>query len=468
MMPLRRRLMWFLLPGLAALIALGGGLLYPAVKRVLVAEFDHAQLAKLEALTTLPEPERQGINLAFTEGRLPEFQPGPEPEYFQVWLQDGSVLARSASLGGADLPFKIGPEEEPVFADVILPGGQPGRLVGAGFGNDGASAGQGSAPYTVAIVLARDTLGLNRVLNGVLAGIIIGGVAMLVMAALLTQIAARQALRPVDRLAGEVREIDIGSLEKRLPAEAYPPDLRPIAEQVNHLMERVHAGFERERRFSANAAHELLTPVAELRTMAEAAREWSADPEATKDFATDTLESASQMEHIVRNLLSLAGAEASVAALKLERVELAGLLEEIRGCFADEIRRKDLQVDWRVSSRLELRTDRVLCRSILFNLFDNAAEYTPAGGAIRCEARPEGGVEVVLGNAVEGIGPEDLEFFHEPLWRKDSARSARVHAGLGLSVSRTFAQALGGSIQIALPRQGWLEISVRFPERGKA
>lgn len=171
MISLRGRLTWILLAGLAGLMALGGSILYPAVRHVLIAEFDHAQLAKLRAFTTLPEPGRQGINLGFTERVLSEFQPGPDAEFFQVWLQDGSVLARSPSLGNHDLPLHLGSENEPLFWSLTLPDGRPGRAVGIGFGEPGASVAKtaSAAPqsYNIGVVLARDTVRLERtVCNG--------------------------------------------------------------------------------------------------------------------------------------------------------------------------------------------------------------------------------------------------------------------------------------------------------------
>ena len=465
MRSLKTRLTAILLAALGGLLALGGGILYPAVRQVLISGFDHANEAKLRALTALPEEGREGINLFFVEAMLSEFQPGPEAEYFQVWLQDGSVLARSPSLGTNNLPRILGAEQAPVFTSVRLPDGKAGRIVGIGFGAEEVTeAGLPSDGYTIGVVLARDTVRLHRVLNGVLAGIVGTGIALMLLAVWMVHAGIRRGLRPIEELAMELRKIDVGSLRASLRREDYPEELRPIVEQLNQLTERIAAGFQRERRLASNAAHELLTPVAELRAMAEAAQQWSADPEATRELAADTLETAQQMEHIVRNLLLLAGAEASLAALRCEEVDLSELLGEVRSCFEETIAKKGVSLGWEVGDGLVVMTDRVLCRSILYNLLDNAVEYVPSGGEIRCAARElDGRLEVNVGNSAPGFSTSDLEHLFEPLWRKDAARTARAHAGLGLSVARTFAEALKAGLNARLAREGFLEFRLHFP-----
>jgi hypothetical protein len=102
-----QRLRLQLMTGLAGLMIAGALILYPSVRAILLSEFDYALLAKARALTTLPEPGREGINLSFAQAPLPEFQSRPDAEFFQVWLRDGSPFARSPSLETADLPHRV-------------------------------------------------------------------------------------------------------------------------------------------------------------------------------------------------------------------------------------------------------------------------------------------------------------------------------------------------------------------------
>lgn len=471
MSSLRRRLTWILLPALAGLIAMGGSVLYPAVRQILIAEFDSALLAKLRAFTTLPEPGRQGINLGFTERVLAEFQPGPNAELFQVWLQDGSVLARSPSLGTQDLPRRLGSETDPAFWSFTLPDGRPGRAVGIGFGEAPSvrerQSIRGVPQFSIGVVLARDTVRLNRTLEALLAGLWGSGALLVLLMAWIIHAGTRRGLMPVGRLAAQVSAIDVDSLRTRLIAEQYPVELRPIVEQINHLVSRLASGLERERRFAANAAHELLTPVTELRTMAETALQWKSDPEATGQLAADTLDSARQMEHLIRSLLALTRAESEKAALRLQPVLLAPLLDELRVCFTDRMAEKQLRLEWHVPHGIAAMTDRDLCKSILFNLLDNAVEYTPRGGCIACRltiANPD--VELSIANTVEDFPPGHVEMLFEPLWRKDKARSARMHLGLGLSLAKNFAAAMDAELSARLARPDNLELTLKLSSAG--
>jgi signal transduction histidine kinase len=233
------------------------------------------------------------------------------------------------------------------------------------------------------------------------------------------------------------------------------------------MMARLLAAFDRERQFTANAAHELLTPIAELRSLAEAALKWREDTEATGEFAAEVLDSAQQMEHLARALLSLARMEAGMADVRLEPVDLTELLDEVRECFEERISARRLSMRWNVPGKAQARTDRALCRAICFNLLDNAVEYTPAGGVIECEVAPrENGLRMTLGNTAQGLDRGDLPRLFEPLWRKDTARTARAHAGLGLPLASAYAKALGMRFDVALPREDRFEVILDIPARG--
>jgi signal transduction histidine kinase len=113
---------------------------------------------------------------------------------------------------------------------------------------------------------------------------------------------------------------------------------------------------------------------------------------------------------------------------------------------------------------LQTSTDRALCRAICFNLLDNAVEYTPAGGVIECEVAPCGhGLRMTLINTAQGLAQEDLPRLLEPLWRKDMARTARAHAGLGLPLTSAYAKALGMRFHAALPREDRFEVILDIP-----
>ncbi len=467
MRSIRQRLTWTLMAGLAALMIMGGAVLYPAIKHILFAEFDSALLAKARALTQLAEPGRDGMSLNFTERPLPEFEGGPQPEYYQVWMFDGSVQARSPSLGDLSLPRRAGPETNPVFWNLTLPGRRPGRAAGLGFipleDDTGVAAENDPGHYTFSVVFARDTVELHRTLKGLLGGLALGGLVLLLLVGWVVRRATRKGLQPVDALAEEVTRIDANSLTRRFQPAGTAAELNPIVDQLNRLMDRLENAFQREKQFTANAAHELLTPVAELRTLAEAAQRWRDDPEISGRLPDEALELAQRMEHMLSVLLALARTQAGLANVRSESVDLAELLEELRACFKTKIAAKNLDVACSVSGSHRVRTDRELVRSILFNLLDNAVEYTPAKGRIECEIEPHNASSIIrIANTNDSLTEAELTKIFEPLWRKDAARTGSAHTGLGLALVKSLSDSLGLRIEARLLPNGMFGIALEF------
>jgi signal transduction histidine kinase len=464
MISLRQRLTWFLALGLGALLLMAMAVVYPAARRWLTAEFDAALLTKARALTTLPEEGRRGINLAFTERILAEYQRTNTPEYFQVWLGDGVVQARSPSLGTNALPWRVGPETAPAHWPLTLPDGRPGRAVGIGFSLDDSAT---TDANSFSVVFARDTLELDRTLRVLLTGLVIGGAALLALMIWVVGGATHAALGPMESLARDVTNIHAASLSKRFDPHGVPVEMKPVVEQLNQLLERLETAFAREQRFTANAAHELLTPVAELRSLAEAAARWRDDREATVQFSADVQDTAQQMERTIRGLLSLAQADASAVDTRREPVDLSALLEELRPGLEGRLRARRLSLEWRIMPGIVAPGDRTQCRAILVNLLDNATEHAPPGGRVNCElGRNAQEFLFTIANSNPGLTSGDLPHLFEPFWRKDTARSDRAHTGLGLSLVRAFAEQLGWHLSIALPETELVQVQVRGPLAG--
>ncbi|MCI0539987.1 MAG: HAMP domain-containing histidine kinase [Verrucomicrobiales bacterium] len=459
MKSLQQRLSLGLALALGALLVLGGLLACPALRSLLVEEFDYALLAKARALTAPTTPSGRGLSLRFTEYVPPEFQPGPRAEYFQVWSRDGTVAAKSPSLGDAELPRPGEGTNELRFWNLKLPDGRSGRALGINLALDEEA---GASGFT--LVFARDTMRLQSVLRTVAGGLIGGGVVLLIAAAWLAGIATRAGLRPVAMLADEVTRIDATSLATRLSATDAPPELRSIVDQLNSLLGRLHNTFDRERRFSANVAHELLTPVAELRALAENAVRWREDREATGQFAADVLDSARQMERQVNTLLTLARSERGELAFQRESIDVSTLLEELRAQSSPRLQGRRLQLDWLVPAEVTIWSDRAACRAILQNLFDNAVEYAPVGGRISCRLERAGnGCAFTLANRNPGLKPDDLPRLFEPFWRADAARTDRAHAGLGLALAKSLAVALRFDLKATLTQREEIQFTLTIP-----
>jgi signal transduction histidine kinase len=311
----------------------------------------------------------------------------------------------------------------------------------------------------VLLVVASDRRELNATLYRLIG--VAGGAGLLLLGATLVTIPLilRRGLQPLERLGDQAAKIDAKSLAVRFPTAELPAELQPIAGRLNELLGRIEASFERERRFSADLAHELRTPLAELRTITETALKW---PEA-RDPAVDrdTLAIALQMEALVTSMLMLARGEKGQLQARRENVELAPLVEEAWRAQAARAEARGLKVALDLLA-ITVTADPALLRTVLANLFDNAVEYTPPGGEVAIHLRTAGAQATLeVANATDNLTPADSARLFERFWRKDPARSGGRHFGLGLSLAASCATAMGWSLTGLVDARGMVRFSLR-------
>ncbi|HEX6899815.1 MAG TPA: ATP-binding protein [Thermoanaerobaculia bacterium] len=465
MRSIRRRLIVPLLAGSCLLTLAAGLLLDNLIIRRLRAELDHALLAKARALVTLTHQADGAVEIDFADEFMPEFSARNAPEYFELWLADGTVLERSHSLGGRDLPRSPRLAREPLFRDLRLPDGRPGRLVEVAFvpqaeDDDDAWAEKlmdPTAPLphdqlrTAVLVLARSRRELDLLIRSLYA--VSFAVAALLASALglLVHLSIRHGLRPLDEIGRQVETLDAERLDLRIRPRSPTLELTPVVERLNALLARLQIAFERERRFSSDIAHELRTPLAELRSLAGVGARWPEDREAVRAYFADVDAIARQMESIVVNLLSLARCDSGQESLERAEVDLRELIAETWSRFAPDAEAKGLTFELDAGPRLTAISDRGKLRLILANLFSNAVTYSPAGSAVSCSATvADGKLEVAVANPAPLLQPGDLPLLFERFWRKDSARADALHAGLGLPLAKAFADLLGYALTAEL------------------
>jgi two-component system sensor histidine kinase QseC len=242
-----------------------------------------------------------------------------------------------------------------------------------------------------------------------------------------------------------------------------PMELLPICERLNDLLARLENSFTRERQFTADAAHELRTPIAELRSLSEVSLKWPDDAEATDLAFQDALQIACKMETIILRLLALARSESGRQLIVLTDVSVAEMVEESWRSFSDRATENRLIVVREISSDLHLRTDHTLFEAIIANLFSNAVEYTPEGGTVRIWAGlQDSWVRLAVSNTVDHLAADDLPNLFERFWRKDAVRTPSEHTGLGLALSKAFAELLGYRLTAELT-DGTLTIALQGP-----
>ena len=232
-------------------------------------------------------------------------------------------------------------------------------------------------------------------------------------------------------------------------------------------MERLEESFEREKRFSADLAHELRTPIAELRMMSEVALRWP--EQANSDQARETLEIAEQMQGIIESLLVLGRYENGQADLRPEPVDISGLGKACWKPFAGRAAEKNIKVNLEIPDTQTLESDPKLLRLIFTNLFSNATEYTPAEGVIDITGSSGmNGMVLRVSNTVSGIGPESVSHLFERFWRQDNARTDNNHSGLGLCLARTCSRALSLDLQAGLDQENRIVFNLKQADEEKS
>jgi signal transduction histidine kinase len=325
MRSLRTRLLVYLVGGGALLLLVAGVALIWTIATWLQNEFDRGLETRARALVALTEQEDGRIEFEFDRELIPEFGDSASPEYFELWLADGSLIARSPSFELSDATRRAAlfrtaePVVTPAFHDLRLPNGRWGRQIRIDFvprpdaedapaETTDAPAGEpaSSGPPAATLIVARERERLDADLRRLKIAAGAFAVALMLALAGLTQAALRVGLRSLDRLNRQVRALDVASLGTRVEVEAPDQEIAVVVEQINALLDRLEAGFKRERRLSSDIAHELKTPIAELRNLCEVGTRWPEDRVAVRAFFQDARAIALSMERIVVHLVALA------------------------------------------------------------------------------------------------------------------------------------------------------------------
>lgn len=445
--------------------------------RALNQSMDKTLQARLEGLISITDTEGDGkIYFEFSDKLMPGYS-GPEPHaYFLLQrIPENSEIERSRSLEGVDFvvpePLLEIPLHKPIFWDGRVNGKRirfvalreiarledendnkvdEGIMLIRELQKSAENSGLISPLINeYIIVVGIDTIDASRTFSAIVRRTSISlGVGMIILL-LSGGVVLFYSLKPLSVLEQEVKAISA----KNLVPVTVPGvrEIAGIARTLNDALGRLKASFERERRFSANVAHELRTPISEIRSLAEVALEWDHKMDKfTRKNYQDFLASAEQMQKIVVTLLALVRSDAGVLFGQKERFELGPFINALWRQYRAKAAARNITFRVNITPGISIFTDRSLIRAILANLFSNAVDYTPPGGVIECAAGHKSDTEyffVTISNPVSDLTAEDLPHLFERFWRKDPARTSDgIHSGLGLSTAESFAEAIGLTI----------------------
>jgi signal transduction histidine kinase len=274
----------------------------------------------------------------------------------------------------------------------------------------------------------------------------------------------RSTVQPIYDLIAVVRGIiRTGRTDTRVPARNEAGDaVDELSALFNTMLDRINALIAAMGQSLDNVAHDLRTPLARLRGIAERALQ-SADPTAARDALETCLEESERILSMLNTLMDISEAETGVVQLKREPVSLRDLLGEAVELYDDVADEKDVTVALEPGEEITIAAAPDRMRQVFANLLDNAIKYTPQGGQVRVIAVRDGDTAVVsVTDTGAGIAPEHLPRIWDRLYRADPSRSERG-LGLGLSLVKAYVEAHGGTVAATSEPGRGSTFTVRLP-----
>jgi len=260
---------------------------------------------------------------------------------------------------------------------------------------------------------------------------------------------ARRILHPVQRMTAAARRIGADNLSRRLSRTGNEDELDRLGAVLNEMLERLERQFSRIQQFSADAAHELRTPLAALRGNAEVALSSNVAESELRSVLEASIEEYDRLSRIADDLLLLARAGSGRPFLSPSRFSLQAAVRDVVDLFAPLAQDKGVSLTFTSESTIQIDADGARIRQVISNLLDNALKFTPAGGTVRLSlAASNGTAELMVSDSGVGIAPEHMPHIFDRFYRADAARSRPAGgSGLGLAICRTIVEGHGGSIE---------------------
>jgi two-component system heavy metal sensor histidine kinase CusS len=368
----------------------------------------------------------------------------------------GPLLYRSSRLGGATLDLAgVKATAGGAFGAVEL-GSQTFRTL-----LFKATPAYATAPVTV--LIGTGTLVHARFLEELAGGLGFYLFTAMALCAALAWLAAREGLAPLRRMQSRAAAVAASRLDERMPVDSVPPEMAALASELNRMLDRLQADFQRLTGFAADIAHELRTPISNLLAQTQVTLSAPRDVATYRDVLASNVEEFERLARMVSDMLLLAKTEHGVDALRIERFDARAEIQTLFDYFGVLAEEKSLRL--RLEGSAPVHADRLMFRRAVSNLLSNAVRHTPAGGEIVVRLAGDARAATVV---VENTGPEIpaevLPHLFERFYRGEgaAARADASGSGLGLAITRAIVEAHGGRAG-AVSAQGRTRFSLTFP-----
>lgn len=264
------------------------------------------------------------------------------------------------------------------------------------------------------------------------------------------------SFRPMDKILSAADSIsDGGDLSARIALRRGPSEMKKLSQSFDRMFERLEKSFEAERQFTADASHELRTPITVILAQCDRARRKDKTPEDFRSSLNVIQEQTEKMSELVQQLLGLTRLQHGTDRYKLEKLNLSEFLPACAADFMPEDERGiELQTD--IQSGIEIRFNPALMARAVQNLLQNAYKYGKDGGHILLSLKKtDEGVRISVKDDGIGIDSQDIDKIFNRFWQADPARNAGGGSGLGLSMVKEIAEFHGGSVSVqSTPGEG--------------
>jgi heavy metal sensor kinase len=449
---------------------LAAGLLLAGVyytHRRLVATLDAAMQARTMSVAALVRYTEDATgNVYFDNSLMPPSIDPSHPDLFAVWTERSGLLTKSANwpkgleipaqgenhwnFNWADTPYRgLRVTEVPVLD----------REEGVSF-----------RPQKLTIYYASPTIRLRQQVREAGAFITLVSLALLAATGLLSLWGIRRGLRPLQELADQAALVSSHNWNLRLPAGAEQiEELRPLTQSMTTMLARLEVAFGQQREFLGNAAHELKTPVAVLKSTLQSLLHRPRSSEEYRAGLAESLEDLQRLERLLQWMLRLARAEQwAHGALRrdLQMIDVVATCEEAVERIRHLAQARQTTIHLSGNGLVQFRADPEDLQMVWTNLLENAVRYSPEGSEIKVTVgRNNGGpARIVFADQGAGIRAEDLPHIFERFYRGDPSRTRATGGfGLGLAIAKALVEAYGGRISAESSAGEGTRVTVELP-----
>jgi two-component system OmpR family sensor kinase len=415
----------------------------------------HGRAMSIAALVRYSEDEHP--TLIFEDDLVPPPVEKQHPDLYQVTTGDGRVLARSPNW---PLDLQAIPKKDRQHANFAVDGI---RYRAVRLENVPVLDREGDAPSTdvLTVTYAAPTDQMTRAIAHAAIYIAAGSGLLLLVTVALAVLGLRRGLRPLAELATSAASVNTSNW-KLNPSEAAvsTTELAPLTQAMTAMLDGLHRAFTQQREFLANAAHELKTPVAILKSTLQSLLQRPRAAEEYRAGLEQALDDMARLEQLMHSMLRLARAEqwaAGSTRRDLEAVEVAATCESALERLASVARERGVTIHFVSNGPMPMRADADDLELVWSNLLQNAIRFSPAGGNVQLRVRANGQRGYIeVEDEGPGIPQSELAHLFERFHRSDSSRARNTGGyGLGLAISKALIEAYGGTITPASrPGQG--------------